>query len=508
MVVIGGGVAGLTAVTHLAERGLPTLLLEAHTAQFGGRLSDTQPATFVQNGQTWTFPGEHGIHGIWSPYVNLKAFLARHQLTPDFVHAEDETWIFGQGSRVRKARIGRIIRESWLPAPFHYLHLFLFPRFLAMINWVDILALFPVVGSLFAAMSIDPLAEQSALEGMSLADFMRGWSPTLKSLFAGLARNALAGHPEEVPAAGFIAFLRFYTLLSRKAWAFDYFPATGGECMVVPLVTTAVRLGAQLERGAMVERISQQGDEWQVHYQQDCRSHTMTASAIVLALSAPAAQTLLQASGLVAEAEQWHFPKGVPTAIIRIWYGRQPIGVSESGMFSGDFVMDNFFWLDRIQQTYWQWREATGGSAVEMHIYGPPELLALPDVQLLAKVVQDANRAFPELREHRLHLTLTRNAATHTLFSVGQTGRHLGIVTPWPGLWACGDWVYHPTPALYLERAVTTAVTAVNAILQANHLPPFPVLPHPEPEWLAGKIARGWWHVRQAFLRRKKRLAS
>jgi isorenieratene synthase len=231
----------------------------------------------------------------------------------------------------------------------------------------------------------------------------------------------------------------------------------------------------------------------------------LEADYLILALDAPSAQTLLTTSPATKEkAAALRFPLGVATAIIRLWFARQPKAISEAGMFSGDFVIDNFFWLDRLQPAYQEWRRATGGSAIEMHIYGPPELLAKPDAFLLARVITDCYRAFPELRAHLLHQVLLRNDATHTLFSVGEADEHLAIQTPWPNLFACGDWVYHPAPALYLERATVTGIAAANALLTELALSPWPLLPHPAPEWLAGKLSSFWWRVRQLMLQYPK----
>jgi len=205
-----------------------------------------------------------------------------------------------------------------------------------------------------------------------------------------------------------------------------------------------------------------------------------------------------------AEAAGLRFPTGVPTAIIRLWFSAQPRPVAESGIFTGDFVVDNFFWLDRLQPAYREWSRATGGSAVEMHIYGPPEIIALPDATLLARAVTDVYRAFPELRGQLLHARLLRNAATHTLFQIGEPDLHLGIETPWPGLYACGDWVYHPTPALYLERATVTGIAAANSALAARGQQPWPLLDHPSPEWLAGALAGMFRRVRLGLLRHKQ----
>ncbi|HXV44579.1 MAG TPA: NAD(P)-binding protein, partial [Anaerolineae bacterium] len=208
-VIIGGGIAGLVATVHLAERGLAPLVLEADPTWLGGRLKGGPTVEIEHQGQMWSFPGEHGVHGIWSPYRNFQATLARHDIRPAFIPAREETWIFGRGRTIRKAAIGSAIRHSFLPAPFHYLHLFLRPRFLNILTLRDVASMFRVFGGLVSAMAIDPIAEQKSLRGMSLADFTAGWSPTLASFFAGLVRSALAAQPRDVPASGFIAFLRF-----------------------------------------------------------------------------------------------------------------------------------------------------------------------------------------------------------------------------------------------------------------------------------------------------------
>jgi uncharacterized protein with NAD-binding domain and iron-sulfur cluster len=134
-----------------------------------------------------------------------------------------------------------------------------------------------------------------------------------------------------------------------------------------------------------------------------------------------------------------------------------------------------------------------------MHIYGPPEVLGQPDAALLAQAISDARRGFA-ISDRPIHAELIRNPATHTLFSVGAPGEHLGIETPWPGLLACGDWVAHPTPAMYLERAATTGLLAANAALRQRGLEPWPMLPHPAPEAPARQI--GAWI---AALRRRVR---
>src|SRR5215208_4799357 len=95
-IIIGGGIAGLSAAVHLAERGLKPLILEADEKFIGGRLAGGE---MIQVGK-YSFRLEHGVHGIWSPYRNLQAMLARHQLQPMFVPAQEENWIYKTGKFV------------------------------------------------------------------------------------------------------------------------------------------------------------------------------------------------------------------------------------------------------------------------------------------------------------------------------------------------------------------------------------------------------------------------
>ena len=501
IIVIGAGMAGLTAALHLAERGLAVTVLEADPLYPGGRLSGK--AAVELNG--WSFPGEHGVHGIWSGYVNLQAMLVRHHIRPALVPAWEEDWFYRRGSRLRKAAIGSAIRRSPFPAPFHYLSLFLHPGFLATIEGRDLLSLVSIWSGLLYPLGIDPLGENQPMEGLTMHDMTGHWSPALRALFVGLARNGFAGQPEEIPLSGFVAFLRFYTVLRRDAWAFSYLPGDGGSKVIDPLVGRITELGGRLRLGARVNRLEQRpdGPGWRVLLES---SEALEARRVILATDAPAAQAILSAGPQTgALAANLFFPRGGATAVVRVWFDRRPRQTAEAGIFSGDFVFDNFFWLDRLYEPYLRWSKETGGSALEVHLYGPPAALAEPDALLLARALSDVQAAFPELRGHRLHQVLQRNPPAHTLFGLGPVERHLGIRTPWADLFCCGDWVRDEAPALFLERACITGIEAANAVLQAEGQSPWPSLPYPPPEPLAAWIERWMLKGRKARRRKQKK---
>ncbi len=490
-IIIGGGVAGLSAALHLAERGLKPLVLEAGPRP-GGRLAGAEPVQI--NGHS--FPLEHGVHGIWSPYVNLKAMLARHSLLPGLIPSREEHWFYRHGTFNGSASIGSAIRHSLFPAPLHYLQLFLNPRFLLTIDVRDWLRLFHVWSVLVMAVGVDPFGENQPLEELSLAEALKDWSPALRALFVALTRNGLSTHSDDVSLAGFLAFLRFYTLLRRDAWEFGYLPA-GGGALTEALAARVVQLGGEIRLGGRATRLEKAGD-WSVAWERDGRPGRDSAPIVILATDSPAAESLLKGS-FPAEGGSLFFPRGMANAVIRLWFARAPKPGAEAGLFSGDYVIHNFFWLDRIYPPYRAWREATGGAAIEVHIYGPQEVLAWPDALLLANAITDVTRGYPELRGYLIGQHLQRNAATHTLPALGPKDRHLGILTPWEGLFCAGDWVRDELPSFFLERACATGIKAANEVLAARGMQPFTLEDYPRPEAFAG------WVEKLMIIGRKKR---
>lgn len=484
-IIIGGGIAGMTAALHLAERGLNPLILEADE-RVGGRLSGKQEINI--NG--WKFPNEHGVHGIWSSYVNLKSMLRRHGVIDQLIPAKEEQWIYRNDGFIGRVAIGSLIRNSPLPAPLHYLPLLFNLKFMWMLSLSDWASLFHVWSTLLMSIGIDPFVEDQPLEGLTFGKSLQRWGPAFRALFFGLTRNGLSANPDDVPLAGFLAFLRFYTVMRRDAWRFDYLPNGGGD-VCEKLSAKIQQLGGEISLKSRVTRV-EKDEDWIVHYEQDGVYESVKSPFVILASDSPSAESIIKNS---FPSDGLFFPHGLAHAVIRLWFDVEPRKHPEAGIFSGDFIMHNFFWLDKIYEPYRKWHDDTGGTCIEVHVYGPEDVLKQTDAVLLTNVLTDFYRAFPELKGHLIKPHIQRNAATHTLPALGARGTHLGIETPWGNFFCAGDWVWHQNPSFFLERACVTGLEAANRVLSLCEKESFDVQSYPPPEplaaWIEAAMMRG-----------------
>src|SRR5690606_9328294 len=150
-------------------------------------------------------------------------------------------------------------------------------------------------------------------------------------------------------------------------------------------------------------------EDWVAQFESDGIPNSIRSRFVIIASDSPSAESIIRNS---FNADSLFFPHGLGHAVIRLWFGKQPRKHPEAGIFSGDFVMHNFFWLDKIYDAYRKWSAETGGACIEVHVYGPEEALKQLDAVLLTNVLTDFYRAFPELKGHLIKPHVQRNAAT------------------------------------------------------------------------------------------------
>lgn len=498
VVVIGAGLAGLTAALHLAERGITPLVLEADQRDVGGRISGGWEETFEHEGRVWSFPTEHGMHALWGGYDNMRATLDRF-VSVELKPSPGEVWINRWGYTVTRMEAGSAVRYSWLPAPFHYLQLLLRPRFWTTITPLDFLSLPGFLFSVLVTAGFDPIREKIALDGLMMRDYFGGWTSNLKATFVGLGKNLLAAPMEEISFAAFVAAMRFFTLLNRSDWHPHFFPSDAHTALIQPMLDKLEALDGWVMVGTTAKALARTPNGWRVIVDDAARGgeRSLEAAQVILALDPPATDRLLSAHpDTAAEVPRLRIPGGLRTTTARLWFTKTPTQSGASGMLTGDFMYDNFFWLDQLQPPFAAWREAVGGSTIELHLYGTDRQVDQPDKVLIQRALDEVLSAYPELRDTFIHGAIRRNSKTQSVFRI-PTANSLHVRSPYPRIFACGDWIGHPTPSLWMERSCTTAIAAANEVLTIYGCEPYPILEPTPPEPLARWLGAGVYGLRR-----------
>ncbi len=236
--VVGGGLAGMAAAATLAERGYRVTLVEKANA-LGGKLSGWPIEVLGE-----TVPMEHGFHGFFSQYYNLRVFLAEAGADQHLVPQPAYTVLFEDG---REEAFG----GQKLPFPMDLLQ---------VLKESPSLDLEHVAGDrpgMQALLSYDPVKTFEQWDHIDAETFVR--EGRLEGPFAELILRpfgqASMNGLKQLSAAELIRFFHFYMLGNPEGLGFD---ALGLGChlsILAPLKAHLETLGVTLRTGTLARSV-------------------------------------------------------------------------------------------------------------------------------------------------------------------------------------------------------------------------------------------------------------
>lgn len=236
--VVGGGLAGMTAALTLAERGYRVTLVERAEA-LGGKLSGWPIEV-----QGETVPMEHGFHGFFAQYYNLRALLAEVGADQHLVSQDAYTVLFADG---REEAFG----GATLPFPMDLLE---------VVQASPSLDLEDVAGDrpgMQALMSYDPVQTFAQWDHIDAETFVR--EGRLEGPFAELILRpfgqASMNGLKELSAAELIRFFHFYMLGNPEGLGFDVLGLGCHLSILAPLQAHLESLGVDIQTGQALQSL-------------------------------------------------------------------------------------------------------------------------------------------------------------------------------------------------------------------------------------------------------------
>ncbi|MGK5630279.1 FAD-dependent oxidoreductase [Streptomyces sp. URMC 123] len=469
--VVGGGIAGLTAATALAERGVRVTLYEREPSP-GGRLAG-RPLTLA-DGSTATMT--RGFHAFFRQYYNLRALLRRVDDGLGMLSALPDYPLVHSGGAVDGfARVPRT--PPWSALGFVARS----PTF----TWSDLLRMSPRAALPLLDVRVPEVYER--LDGVTADDFLRAvaFPPAARSLAFQVFSRSFFADPSQLSAAELALMFHIYFLGSSEGLLFDVVNEPFPTALWDPLAERLRGLGATLRTATPVRALARHSPTGAYEVLTAAGSSERGRGrgraragepdgrerydAVVLALDVAGLRRVVAASPGLGDATWRRRVAGLRTAppflVSRLWLDR-PVRPERPGFVgtSGYGPLDNVSLPSRWEGEAAHWAARTGGSVVELHAYAVPEAADRAAVE--HRLVAELHRLWPETRDAELVDAAHAWHADCPLFAAGGFGDRPGVRTPEPGLVLAGDLVRTDLPVALMERAATTGFLAANALLE------------------------------------------
>jgi isorenieratene synthase len=248
VVVIGGGLAGISASLELALRGFDVTLVES-SPLLGGKLTGWNLDALGES-----FPVEHGFHGFFDQYYNLnemfdsagvkqEVFSASPGYPVMFKNSPEE--VFGQTPKLFPLNVLSILGQS---------------RRLDLISFLKNSKGLPSMGELFRYEYKKTFSKYDSIDFMTYC--RQGEAlPTFVDTVLHPFSDATMNRMEVLSAAEALRYFHFYFMGSPEGLAFKI---TNRDCMtalVNPLEARLKQLGVKLRKGSTARSMKVNGEK-------------------------------------------------------------------------------------------------------------------------------------------------------------------------------------------------------------------------------------------------------
>jgi squalene-associated FAD-dependent desaturase len=440
VIVVGGGLAGLSAACALADAGYQVRLLEKRR-YLGGRASSYEhPGTgeVIDNCQ----------HVLLGNCVNLIDLYKRLGVSDAIRWFDRLTFVEPGGRR-------SILEPSFLPAPLHDMPAFLRAR---AFSWADKIAIGRGMSAFVAGVPKDSeenFAHWLARHGQTIGAINRFWKPVLIS--------ALNEDPDQMSVHYAGQVIRKSLLLSP-----------GAGRMGVPTIPLSDLYSRAIEyigsRGGQVNlSAAPESFEWSEETQQwtvNALDQSFTSDAVVLALAFEGLSKLLPSLPSNPEAEQLainlrHFGHS-PITGIHLWFDREITDLEHAILL--DATIQWLFHKSRLQS---EKRRGAGGSYVELVVSASNSMVEMQRQEIIDLALRELAEFFPLVAQAKL----VKAAVVKEVRATYSIRPQLDLLrptasSPWARVFLAGDWVATGWPAT-MEGAVRSGYLAAEAVSRA-----------------------------------------
>jgi squalene-associated FAD-dependent desaturase len=438
VIVVGGGVAGMSAACAIAWSGLKVSLVE-RKGYLGGRAS------------SYRHPGVDEVidncqHVLFGCCTNLIGFYKRIGVEKNIHWTRTMTMIEPGGQR-------SVLGPSWLPAPLHGLPSLLTAKALNREDKKALMRAFRAFMRPVAPDSTETLGAWLRRNGQTQGAIDRFWRLVIAS--------ALNADVDEISLPYAAKVIRELFLNSAQAGAMGMSSVPLSE-----LYGGAERFlherggGVVFNAGVESAEYNEETSQWMV----TTRAGALAADYLVLAVPFEAMGKLLPqmppaegAAGLAAQIERQEHG---PICSVHLWFDRE---ITE---------LDHAVLLDR--EIHWMYNKSRlqpgrsgKGSYLELVVSASHKFAALSRKEAIDLAVRELKEFFPVVHEAKLEkAALVKEVRATFTVPPGIDAARPGSISPWPNCVLAGDWIATGWPST-MESAARSGHLAADAVCTA-----------------------------------------
>ena len=478
VVVVGGGMSGLSAAIELAGRGVRVTLLEGASAA-GGKGAGWRE---VEESAA-SYPVDHAAQQWHAGYANFFDLLGRVGIAGNLIESPEPHLTIHRGGVVE----GQTFSD--LPAPFHALR---------MLRGLHSLGLRGKLSALRAGLEIaafDPEEDYRRLDLIDFGTWLRGTGASARAvsaIFEPPLRADLLLPLEHLSAAAGIATL-WHRLRHRDGWRSYWLRGNMKDYLWEPLATHFTRhggelrlnsrvVGLRLKDGRVESLLVRSGGQ-----DDGGPPSSLAADYVVLAVDVESCKELVQASLNEYPFFNSLFNLGSTDVLVTRTWLQGDLRLPFHAALQGFRLVDSFTDLTRIQPELYR----PNTTVVETRSYVSQPWMQAPESSVRELVMRDLCEAVPALELSRLlKMKVLRRYQFFTAFGLGFETFRPATRTPIANLLLAGDWVGTPERAVLMENAVLTGRYAAAAVLEAQGLGAVPIIESPASDQPVAAIGR------------------
>jgi isorenieratene synthase len=447
--VVGGGIAGISAASLLAERGFEVHLFEKENF-LGGKVGSW---TFESNGET--LRTEHGFHAFFRQYYNLLDFLEKIGSNKHLIPIDDYVLLYEnnqkQGFKDLETTPGLNV---WAL------------RKHGVFGWLTMISPFSMPFLSLLTFNFDKTYKK--YDGESFAHYAKKtFMPKKMQLVFNSFARAFFAEPEDMSMAELIKGFHFYFLSNDKGLVYDVLDQDFQFAFIDYCIAFLEKHQAQIHLNTPVTQLAKEGAGFQVNgnnfdYCVIASDVNGTKKIFENAVGFDAYPTLVNQCKELKNSGNY--------AVLRLWTDR----------FEKDKELPFFIFTDRLkcldsitlyhkmEKESTEWSKEHNGGIFELHSYAVPKGMTKAECE--KQLIEELYHYMPELQGMIIKHQYYQFRSDFPAFHTGLYKDRPTVETEVPNLFLAGDWVKMQNCTMLMEAAFTSGALAANAISKKENI--------------------------------------